>query len=462
MKQHLFFLGIAGFAMGGLALAARNRGYQVSGLDETAGPPMSDWLNEHKLTWSHEFSPVMLQDVDEVIVSGQHGSDTHPIILAARQQRLKISSFAELYGRLTEGRHVIAVAGAHGKTTTTSLLAWIFESAGRRPDYLVGIRPLNFDSSSRLDGSGLVIVEGDEYRASVFDNRAKFEYYHPDVLIITSIEHDHPDVFPDLQSVIGRFDKVVAAMPASGRVVAWTESPTVKSVVARAKCEVITYGLEAGDYIARDIAYLPTGIEFDIQTAKGIIGRLAVPLYGRHNVLNSLAATATALSDGLTLEQIQAGAATFKGIFRRFNFLSPAGSPVTVIDDYAHHPTEVKTTIEAAKLHFATKRLIAIYRPHTYSRIQALLTEYRTAFDRADIVYVTEIEPAREAVHEQTVSGQDIVKQAAHPHIAFEPDRARLVDRVAAQAQPGDVVLCMSVGIYEGLAEELAQRLGPK
>lgn len=455
--KHLFFLGIAGHAMAGLALAAQNRGYIVSGLDEAGGPPMSDWLTEHGLKWSREYDPGQIKDIDAVVISGQHGSDDHPVIVAARERELRVLSFAELFGELTAGKHVIAVSGTHGKTTTTSFIAWLMQSAGRRPDYLIGIRPFNFDSSSRLDGTETVVVEADEYKASTLDDRSKFEFYHPNTLIITSIEHDHPDIFPDLQSVLERFERAVSKMPANGRLVVWSGSDTVRQVAAKAKCKLIAYGLEEGDYVAGNIAYLPAGIEFDVKEGGEVLGRLAVPLYGRHNVLNALAATVVALTEGLPFDSILKGAATFKGAFRRFNIVSGADSPVTVIDDYAHHPTEVQTTIEAAKLHFSKHRLIVVFRPHTYSRTKALLSEYHRSFEGADVTYITDIETAREAANERTVSGSDVAMGI--PGAFFEPGRDRLAERLAAEAKPGDVILCMSVSGYDKLANELAERL---
>lgn len=443
--------------MAGLALAAQNRGYTVSGLDEAGGPPMSDWLSEHGLKWSRDYRPDQLDGVDTIIISGQHGSDDHPVIMAAREQNIRILSFAELFGELTSGKNVIAVSGTHGKTTTTSYIAWLMQSAGRQPDYLIGIRPFNFDASSRLDGADTVVVEADEYKASTLDNRSKFEFYHPNTLVITSVEHDHPDVFPDLQSVIDRFERVVSSLPADGRLVVWAGSDTAQAIAAQAPCQVITYGLEEGDYTAGNIAYLPTGIEFDVQHGADVLGRLAVPLYGRHNVLNALAGTVAALNNGLTFDEILSGATTFKGAFRRFNIVSGPDSPVTVIDDYAHHPTEVQTTIEAAKLHFHKQRLVVVFRPHTYSRTKALLSEYHQSFKGADVTYITDVESARESAQEQTVTGADIVNGL--PDAFFEPGRDRLVERIVEEIQPNDVVLCMSVSGYNKLANELAERL---
>jgi UDP-N-acetylmuramate--L-alanine ligase len=453
----LFFIGIAGHAMRGVALAAREQGHTIAGLDETAAPPGSDWLDQHHITWARIPDVKQLDGVDAVIISGGLPAD-YPLLSLAKQRGIRIMSFAEYLGEYTAGKHVIAVSGTHGKTTTTSLITWLLESAGRRPDYLIGIRPFNFDSSARLTGASAFVVEGDEYVASNLDRRSKVQLYHPDTLVLTSVEHDHPDIFPTIIDVLERFKAIVSALPPDGQLIAWAASPAVGRVAESAPCAVTTYGLETGDFTPRDIAYLPTGIEFDIEDGPrdGIMGRIAVTLYGKHNILNALAAVAVALREGLSIQQIIDGAATFRGAYRRFNLLTEPENPITIVDDYAHHPTEVATTLEAAKLHFKGRRVVAVFRPHTYSRTQTLLQEYRQAFESADLVYITAIEAAREQGQEQPVSGQDITTALTMPAL-YVPDRAELVKRLYRDLNAGDVVVCMSVSGYDDLAGELAK-----
>jgi UDP-N-acetylmuramate--alanine ligase len=461
MNGHLYFIGIAGHTMRGLALAAEGLGYEVSGLDEPAQAPGSDWLDEHKIKWSRQFNAEDLEGVTAVIVTGAHVSEDYPAIKEAKQRNIPIQSYAELFGELTAGKHVIDVAGTHGKTTTTAMITWLLEAAGKHPDYLIGIRPFNFDTSVRITGSDIVVAEGDEYRASSLETKSKIQYHHPNTLVLTSAEHDHPDFFPDLESVIDRFTQIVSALPKDGHLIIWGENANVARVAKSAPCEVTTYGLAHTDYVARDIVFLPTGLEFDVEEHGHFLGRMAVPLYGRHNVLNSLAATAVSLEEGLQMSDVIAGATKFKGAYRRFNVITDPDASVTVIDDYAHHPTEVSTTIEAAKLHFTGRRIVAVFRPHTYSRTAALLSEYKNAFGSADLVYVTDIEGAREAGLEHTVSGLDITKDLNMPAL-YAPNRADLVSRINLDSKPGDVVVCMTVSGYDNLAEELADKLQTK
>lgn len=458
MKQRLLFIGIVGHAMRGLALAAKQQGNAVAGLDESAEEGTgTQWLAAHRLTWTRRAEPKLLDGIDVVIISGGTPTD-YPLLEEAHRRGIKVQSFAEYLGEITAGEHSIVIAGTHGKSTTAAFVAWLLEHAGRNPDYLLGIKPFNFDSSARLGGGKIVVIEGDEYKASSLDPKAKLEYYHPDLLVLTSVEHDHPDVYPDLASVIKRFKLVVGSMSKEGRLVVWAESTTVAQVAAAAVAPLITYGLEKGDYTARDIAYLPTGIEFDIQKDHQILGRIAIQLYGKHNVLNTLAASATVLEEGLTLAELIAGAAQFKGTYRRFNVLTPADASITVIDDYAHHPTEVATNIEAAKLHFPGRRIVTVFRPHTYSRTKALLRDYHQAFDQADLIYITDIEGAREAGMEHSVSGNDIAQGLNRPAL-YTPQREDLIARLKRDCKPGDVVLCFSVSGYQNLAGDLAKEL---
>ncbi len=458
MKRHILFIGIVGHAMRGLALATRNLGDTVTGLDEVAETGLgTDWLDEQHIQWTREPKPALLDGVDLVIISGGTAAN-HPLLLEAQTRKIKIQSFAEFLGELTAAERSLVVAGTHGKTTTTSFLTWLLESAGREPDFLVGIRPFNFESSARLGGGKVFVAEGDEYKASNLDLKSKLQYYHPDVLILTSAEHDHPDMFTDEAAVVARFVEVVARLPKSGRLVAWAGSPAVRGIAAKAPCEVVTYGIEAADYVASESTYGPEGVSFDANHLGHNLGRLRVPLYGRHNVLNALAATIVAVGEGLSLAQIQAGADGFKGAYRRFNFLTPPTAPITVIDDYAHHPSEAAAMLEAAKLHFPGRRIVAVYRPHTYSRTAALLSEYHAAFGDADEVWMSDIEGAREADAATAVSGADVISGLNVP-AHFEPDRAKLADKIIASTTPGDVIICMTVSGYQDLAGELAMRL---
>lgn len=451
--EHVYILGIAGHAMRGVALALKARGYTVTGTDANAYPPGTDWLDAHDIQWWREPSPEHLTGVTLVVLGGGQPTD-QPELVEAQKRGVKIVSYPEMVGSLIEEARRIVVTGTHGKTTTTSLITWLLESAGRKPDFLIGIQPHNFDTSVRLSGSDIVVLEGDEYRSSALDTTSKFVYYHPDVAIITSIEHDHPDLFPDLDAVKQRFYQLVRELPRDGQLFVCDTSREAIEVAADSSAPIATYGRE-GEWRAEHVEYRPEGLAYDLVRHGEKQGQVRVPLYGEHNVLNSVAALAVVINEGVSLKTASAGLTTFKGASRRFERVSPDGAAVTVIDDYAHHPTEVKATIAAAQRHYGG-RVIAIFRPHTFSRTEALLSEYQEAFEGAAKAYILPIEGAREEQTGQKVSGADL---AVRSQVSYLEDREELIKQVMIAVQPGDVVLCMSVNGYNKLAEELADKL---
>jgi UDP-N-acetylmuramate--L-alanine ligase len=451
MKIHI--LGIAGHAMAGVALAAKQLGHEVTGTDESAYEPMSSWLTEQGIVWFRDADPAHLKGVDLLVLGGGIAND-HPELVAAQGQDIDIQSYPELVSSLIKTNNRIVVTGTHGKTTTTSLIAWLLESAGKNPDYLIGIRPKNFKSSVRLSTSQVAVLEGDEYRSSRLDTSSKFRHYQPKSVIITSIEMDHPDLFKDVEDVKQRFVELMQQLPQDGYVVYCNDSDIVRDVATQAQVPVESYG-EGGDWQALNTKYNESGISYDIQHDGIVLGSISFPLYGAHNVANSLAALAICLKQGISLNDLQAGALKFLGASRRFERISADGTPVTVIDDYAHHPTEVAATLAAARQHF-TGKIHAIFQPHTYSRTQSLLNEYQTCFVDADQAYVVDIEGAREAGLEKVVSAADI---ATADNVIYMANRDELLTQLKSEVSPGDVVLCMSVNGYQQFAQEVSQLL---
>jgi UDP-N-acetylmuramate: L-alanyl-gamma-D-glutamyl-meso-diaminopimelate ligase len=317
--------------MRGVALAARELGYEVTGSDASAQAPGSDLLDEQGFTWWREPAPERLNGVAQVIISGGSKPD-HPEIVWAQQQGVPVRSFAEFVGGLAAEQHRIVLSGTHGKTTTSSLVAWLLESAGRHPD---------FDSSVRLAGSAVIVFEGDEYSSSQVDPQPKFNYYHPDVLVVTSLEMDHPDVFKDLAEIKQRFRTLIASLPSTGRLIWWRDSGELESVVTQSPAPVESYGLADADWKAEDVRFEPTGLRFGLCHQGNVLGQVTVGLYGEHNVLNALAASAVALAEGLSFAELQQGMASFQGASRRFEQLRPRKltSQVVCWQSSGHIPT---------------------------------------------------------------------------------------------------------------------------
>ena len=435
-------------------MAARALGYQVSGTDETAYPPVSDRLDAEGITWYREASEAHLEGVDLLVLGGGVAVD-HLELVAAQEAGIAIQSYPEFVSTLIPTDNRIVVAGTHGKTTTTSFIAWLLESAGCKPDFLVGIQPKNFESSVRLGGGQVAVLEGDEYRSSRLDTSSKFSHYQAKTAIITSIEMDHPDLFADLAAVRERFEGLVKNLPEDGLLVYCNDSQIISEVAAQSTAQAVSYGNDTAHWQALNTQFTAAGIEFDLQHDGELVGAVFVPFYGAHNVSNAIAAFAVCLSQGIGIDDLREGARSFLGASRRFERVSAPQDRITVIDDYAHHPTEVAATLAAAKQHF-TGKIYAVFQPHTYSRTQSLLKEYQTCFNGADAAYVVDIEGAREAGAVETVNAADLTTES---NVHYAADRTQLMNELKAAMQPGDVLLSMSVNGYQGFAAEINQRL---
>jgi len=459
MAKHIHFIEIAGNTMSGLAMAAKAQGNTVTGTDENAYPPTTDYLDKAGITWWREASPEHVQGADLVVISGAYPA-THPEIMAAQKANILVQPFAQFWGELISNDYSIVVSGTHGKTTTSALLTWILEVADKHPDYLIGVRPKDLETSVRFNASSVAVSEGDEYQASQLAPTSKFSFYHPDMLVVTSVEMDHPDLFKDLDDLEKRFADLVSSLAPDAKLFLCADDPGAAKLSAAAKCDLATYGFNGGDWRASAVHFSATGISFTLAKGPQELGEITVGLFGRHNILNALGAVAAASTYGADWSQIVKAAASFKGTARRFSILTPTAANVRVIDDYAHHPTAARATIEAAKLHFHG-RVIAVYQPHTYSRTKSLLKEYQQAFIGADATFLLPVDGARERHLEATVSSEDIAAKAMGK-VEVIKDREELVGAVLGAAQPGDTVLVMTVTGYNELAEELAEKLQGK
>jgi UDP-N-acetylmuramate: L-alanyl-gamma-D-glutamyl-meso-diaminopimelate ligase len=460
---HAHFLGICGYAVSGLALVAKEMGYTVTGSDEDAYPPTTDTLTAAGIPWrnAHEAENLKRWGTPDVVIQGNQVRADNVEAQAARRMGLRVTSEPEFYYELTQERLRIAVCGTHGKTTTASLIAWILEDAGRKPGYRLGITAKNFDRSAAMGTGPEFVFEGDEYTTSAEDPRPKFYHFHPEIAVLTNVELDHPDVYPDLPSYRAAFELLPRHLPASGLLVACADDTLAMEIAGQAVCPVQTYG------IASSVAdWRAEGIEFDAESTRFQVVRAGSPwlaahteLAGRHNVLNTLAAVAVAAHLGLAPEQIGQGVRTFHGASRRFELVGEAAG-VAVIDDYAHHPSEVRATIAAARARYPQARVIAIYVPHTYSRTHALLDAYGDAFAGAELALIGPIEPARERHLAHTVSAGEVAARAQTHTRAEVVDSAKAAAaRAAATARPGDVVLCMSVRGFDRVALKVVAAL---
>jgi UDP-N-acetylmuramate: L-alanyl-gamma-D-glutamyl-meso-diaminopimelate ligase len=469
--RHVHFIAIAGTGMGSLAGLLKSRGLDVTGSDLDVYPPMSTALEAWGIPVAKGFRPenVLTRRPDLVVIGNAVRAD-NPEARAAIDAGLPYLSFPDaLYLHAIKGKHSLVVAGTHGKTTTASIVATLLFETGRDPSMLVGGITVNFDGSFR-DGSGPeFVVEGDEYDTAFFDKTPKFHHYRARTLVITSVEFDHADIYRDLDQVKGEFRKLVQSMPADGAIIAAVEESNVADVVAGAPCPLIGYAVDGGGdarYRARALQASRTGTRFELVRDGEVVARPEAPLHGRHNVANALAAIAALESRGVATGEIVAALARYGGVKRRQEVRGEADG-VTVIDDFAHHPTEVRETLAAMRARYPGRRLIAVFEPRSNtSRRTVFQRDYAGAFADADETVVAEVPdtPIYSATGEVTkrFSARQLasdLREAGGAAVAIDGVDA-IVDHLVRVHAPGDVVITLSNGAFGAIWEKLLDRLG--
>jgi UDP-N-acetylmuramate: L-alanyl-gamma-D-glutamyl-meso-diaminopimelate ligase len=466
--MHIHFVAIAGTGMGALAGLLKQRGHEVTGSDENVYPPMSTALERWGIPVALGFRAENVQAKrPDLAVIGNAVRRENPEARAILESGIAYRSFPDaLYEHAIRGKHSVVVAGTHGKTTTTSLVGTLLLEAGREPSLLVGGLAENFGGSFR-DGAGPeFVVEGDEYDTAFFDKTPKFLHYHPDTLVVTSIEFDHADIYRDLAHVEGEFAKLVAGLPAGGTLIAASGGETLDRAAARAPCRVLRYGLEDGsDVEARGLEPGPEGTRFELAVRGAGAVRALLPAWGAYNVANALAAVAVAHVRGVPLERASAGLARWRGVKRRQEIRGEAGG-VTVVDDFGHHPTAVRETLAALRGRFPGRPLVAVFEPRSNTSRRAVFQrEYAEAFDAAArvVVQVVPDAPIYSAFggEPERLSAEQLARDVGArgiPAVAL-PDVDAIVDHLAKSCAPGDVVVTLSNGGFGGIWGKLLARL---
>jgi UDP-N-acetylmuramate: L-alanyl-gamma-D-glutamyl-meso-diaminopimelate ligase len=451
--MHLHILGICGTFMGGIAALAREAGHRVTGCDANVYPPMSDQLRSLGIELIEGFGADQLALKPDVFVVGNVVTRGNPLMEAILDAGAAYTSGPQwLAENVLFGRHVLAVAGTHGKTTTTSMLAWILEQAGLEPGFLVGGVPLNFGVSARLGGGRFFVIEADEYDTALFDKRSKFVHYRPRTAILNNLEHDHADIFPDLAAIETQFHHLVRTVPASGRLVVNARDEALQRVLQRG-CwsEVQRFGPrreEPGALRARGEPHA-----FDVLRGSLKIGRVEWALLGEHNQLNALAAIAAAEHAGVAPDAAAAALATFQNVRRRLELRGEAGG-IKVYDDFAHHPTAMRTTIDGLRRKVGAGRILAVFEPRSNTmKLGTMKAQLPWALEDADLAFGL-----------QGDWGWS-VKEALAP-LAAKAATADTVDAlvaaIARAARPGDQVVCMSNGGFGGIHAKLLAALQVK
>jgi UDP-N-acetylmuramate--alanine ligase len=445
-KRPVHFVGIAGAGMSALAELFLRRGVTVTGCDANpAGAADLERLGVKVTT--HD--PAHVDGARALVVTSAMPRN-HPELERARQVGVPVIRRAEALGEVTAGRELVGIAGTHGKTTTTVMTTSALAAAGREPTALVGGRVAAWEGNLKLGNDKLFVVEADEYDRS-------FLALTPTVAVVTNIEADHLDIYKDLADIRGAF----AQFARGARVIVLCgEDAGASTLPTPSTTEVIRYGIDSPDarLVASHIRNAERGNAFDVIYDGQRLGAVTLQVPGKHNILNALAAIASGLALGATVEAMAPGLAGFGGVERRFQRLGEARG-VSVIDDYAHHPTEIAATLAAARSTFPGRRIIAAFQPHLYSRTKDFSNEFGAALSAADAIYLTEIYPARE----QPIAGVDaglIERAIGKGKLAWRGERSALADALAAATRAGDVVITIGAGDITKTGPELLTRLG--
>ena len=460
---HAHLIGICGTAMASLAGMLQQRGYRVTGSDAASYPPMSDFLAKLGIAVAQPFSAHNLQPRPDFVVVGNAISRGNVELEAALDQHLPLRSMPQLlYDEFLADHERLVVAGTHGKTTTSSLLAWLFSAGQRAASFLIGGIPENFGSSFQLGSGPEFILEGDEYDTAFFDKGPKFLHYFPDALILTSVEFDHADIYRNLGEVKTAFKRLVNLVPQRGTLIAWDGHANVDECIAHALCKVERYGFgQQSTWRIAGVEYLPDATRWSVTRDDKLWGEFEFSLAGEYNVLNATAAAAMASRYGISVEQIAQGLQTFRSVKRRLEVRSDAYG-VTIIDDFAHHPTAIAQTLKALRARYAGRKLWAILEPRSNTlRRRVFQKELAQSLSIADEVIIaaifkSEAIPEDERLHPETVVEE--MRQAGTPaQILSSADE--IVDAITPTLREGDIVAILSNGGFGGIYEKLPARL---
>ena len=457
--RSVHFIGIGGTAMASAAVALKEKGYTVTGSDQNVYPPMSTFLAERKIEVFNGYTDANLAHKPDLVIVGNAISRGNPEAETVLAQKLRYCSLPELLKEFfMRGKRCVVVAGTHGKTTTTSLLTWVFEHAGLNPSYLIGGIPANLGQGARFTDSEWFIIEGDEYDTAFFDKRSKFIHYLPEVAIINNLEFDHADIFDSLAAVQKTFSHFIRLVPRNGLLLANGDDHNLAPLLNVTFCPVKRFGLGGNFAVhAFNLRYGPTASEFEIPGFK-----FHINLVGELNVRNALAVVGAAKHCGLTNKQIQAGFDTFKGIKRRMETRGIVGG-ITIIDDFGHHPTAIRETLAALRIKYPNEKIWAVFEPRSNTtRRNVFQKELADSFADANAVIVAQVarleqlDPAERLDPARLM--QDI--KADGKSAEYLPDADAIVAHLAKHAQGGEVVCVFSNGGFGGIHEKLLATLG--
>jgi UDP-N-acetylmuramate: L-alanyl-gamma-D-glutamyl-meso-diaminopimelate ligase len=457
--RRIHLIGICGTAMASLAGMLQTRGYEVTGSDQNVYPPMSTFLEKLGIRVFQGFSEDHFSPQPDLVVIGNVVSRGNPEVEHTLNEKIRYASMAEVLKEFfIRGRRSIVVSGTHGKTTTTSLLVWLLAFAGLDPGFLVGGIAENFGSSFKIGSTDLFIIEGDEYDTAFFDKGPKFLHYLPERVILNNCEFDHADIYPDFEAVKLSFRRLINIIPSQGRLFAFWDDPVVRDLSSKAFCPVESFGLLSdARWSARSIEFEESKTRFEALRDGQLLGEFEMPLAGSFNVKNCLAAMACVHDLGVSVESIARGLREFKNVKRRLEIRGQVEG-ITVLDDFAHHPTAIHETLVAVRARYPQSRIWAIFEPRSAtSRRNVFQKEFAQCFGKADrVVLCSLFAPERlQASERLDVSQVTDELNAQGIHAIQCPSADEIVRRIATELKPGDKVVIMSNGGFDGIHQKL-------
>jgi len=461
--KNIYMIAICGTAMGSLAAMLQSQGFHVSGSDDHVYPPMSTFLESRWITIRQGYHEDNLTPAPDLVIIGNAMSRGNPEVEAVLERKIPYTSVAAaLKNFFIEGKHSIVVTGTHGKTTTSSLVAWLLEFAGKDPSFLIGGIPRNFQQGFKIGSSDLFVVEGDEYDTAFFDKAAKFFHYLPECLIVNNIEFDHADIYDNLDQIKLAFRRLINLVPRNGLLLANCEDKNVMELSERAFSPVQTFGLiENAFWKADNIQFYEDHTAFDIVRQGALFAPVSVQLTGYHNIRNVLAAAASAHFYGVSIDSIQQGLPRFQNILKRLEVKAVINN-ITIYDDFAHHPTKVRATVNGLRCRFPDRKIWAVFEPRTATTKRKMMEdEYAAAFDDADVSIIAALHLPNKVKAEDRLSAEALVEKIRrrNKQAYYVPSAQEIAEFLSRQAQPGDHILIMSNGAFDNIHHRLIQQL---
>ncbi len=461
--ETVHLIAVCGTAMGALACILKDMGYQVTGSDNNIYPPMSRFLEEKGVSIMAGFDGVHLSHRPDLVVVGNAVSRDNAEVIATGEMALCYCSMPQAVNRFASaGKRQVLVAGTHGKTTTSAILAWILTSAGRDPSFIIGGILPNYSSNYKTGTGDCIVLEADEYDTAFFDKGPKFIHYTPDAVILTSVEFDHADIYRDLDHVRDAFGRFISKISPDSLLVSVDDDLNVADLVELTSCNRFSYGMQAdSSWHLGDIFIEPSATRFQIVKHGNDYGTFRTRMIGAHNLKNTLAAVAVADYLGVTPNIIAKALESFVGVRRRQEIRGEKRG-VIVMDDFAHHPTAVKETLEAVKAHFSNHRIVAVFEPRTHSSMRTVFQqEYATVFDPADRICIRKPPLLKKVPEGERFSSKRLVAdlKIRGKDAGYFDDTESIVDDLAGSSISGDVILIMSNGGFDNIHERLLGKL---